>query len=196
VNTRSAADQGMTPQAYAQAQAKLWRDGLAEWGQDGARIARLRDSAELALYTPGSSAGRPLAALDSFAAPPPAVRADADLYRDRIQATASGLLALLSLDADPLTSREHILVATLLQYHWDAGRNLDLGTLIANVQTPPVTRVGVMEIDAFYPAKDRFALAMKLNNLLASPASRCGARASPSTPRDCFTPTRASRACR
>jgi hypothetical protein len=169
VNARSAADLGMTPQAYAQAQAKLWRDGLAEWGQDGARIARLRDSAELALYTPGSSAGRPLAALESFTAPSASMRADADLYRDRIQATSSGLLALLGLDADPLTSREHILIATLLQHHWDAGGNLDLGTLIAEVQTPPVTRVGVMDIEAFYPAKERFALAMKLNNLLASP---------------------------
>ena len=169
VNARSASDQGMTPEAYAQAQAKLWRDGLAQWGQDGARIAHLRESADFALYTPGSSAGRPLAALESFAAPPAAVREDGDLYRDRIQATASGLLALLGGDADPLTSREHILVATLLQHHWDAGRSLDLGALIAAVQSPPVTRLGVMEIDAFYPANERFALAMKLNNLLASP---------------------------
>jgi hypothetical protein len=169
VNARAAADQGMTPAAYAQVQAKLWRDGLSQWGQDGARIARLRESADLALYTPGSNAGRPLAALESFAAPSPAMRADADLYRDRIQATASGLLALLSIDADPLTSREHILIATILQHHWDAGRSLDLGALIAAVQSPPVTRVGVMEIDAFYPAKERFALAMRLNSLLASP---------------------------
>jgi hypothetical protein len=169
VNARSAADQGMTPDAYAQAQAKMWRDGLAEWGQDGARIAHLRESAELALYTPGSSAGRSLAALESFAAPAAGVRDDADLYRDRIQATASGLLALLGIDADPLTSREHILVATLLQHHWDAGKDLDLGALVAAVQSPPVTRIGVMEIDAFYPANERFALAVKLNNLLASP---------------------------
>lgn len=169
VDPRAAAGAGMTPPEWAQAQAKLWRDGLAQWGQDGARIARLRESADIALYTPGSSAGRPLAALASFAAPSGAVRADPDLYRDRIQATASGLLALLSIEGDPFASREHVLIATLLQHYWDAGRDIDLETLIGAVQRPPVARIGVMEIDAFYPAQERFALAMKLNNLLASP---------------------------
>src|SRR5262245_14070619 len=169
VNARAAADQGLTPEAYAQAQATLWKDGLAQWGQDGSRIARLRDGAEFALYTPGSSAGRPLGALASFAVPPEVVRADADLYRERLQATTSGLLALLGMDGDPLTSREHILLANLLQFHWDAGRSVDLGALVAAVQAPPMQRIGVMEIEAFYPAKERFALAMKLNGLLAAP---------------------------
>jgi hypothetical protein len=169
VNARAAADQSMTPEVYAQAQATLWKDGLAQWGEDGSRMARLREAAEFALYTPGSSAGRPLGALASFHVPPDVVRSDADLYRERLQATTSGLLALLGMEADPLTSRVHILLANLLQSHWDAGRSVDLGTLVAGVQSPPMQRIGVMEIDAFYPAKERFALAMKLNGLLAAP---------------------------
>ena len=35
---------------------------------------------------------------------------------------------------------------------------------------PPFDKVGVMELETFYPAKERTKLAMDLNNLLASPA--------------------------
>ncbi len=37
------------------------------------------------------------------------------------------------------------------------------------MQSPPFERVGVLDLESFYPAKDRQALAMTLNNLLASP---------------------------
>ncbi len=169
VNTRAAADKGMSADAYAGAQAQLWKNGLADWGQDGARIRRLRESTDLSIYTPGSTAGLPVSLLRSFNAPAAALREDGDLYRDRIQATATSLLALLDIDADPLTSREHILLSNIFSHFWDQDRSLDLGGLIGAVQQPPVTRIGVMDLDAFYPAKERFALAMRLNNLLAAP---------------------------
>jgi hypothetical protein len=57
----------------------------------------------------------------------------------------------------------------LLDAAWRAGKDLDLPTLIAQIQSPPVQKIGVLDLDSFYPAKDRFALAMALNNLLASP---------------------------
>ncbi len=62
------------------------------------------------------------------------------------------------------------------------GRDLDLATLIQQVQTPPFTKVGVVDLEAFFPAKERFDLAMQLNGLLAAPASRSGSRASPLDP--------------
>jgi len=169
VNPRSASDQGQTVDEYAAAQAALWKKGLGEWGQTGERIAQLRSSTDMAIYTPGSNAGLPISVLKSFAAPEPALMNDVDLYRERVQATATGILTLLGIDADPVASREHILVSRLLDHAWQDGRELDVAGLIAAIQNPPFTTIGVMSLDAFFPEKDRFALAMRLNNLLAAP---------------------------
>jgi len=169
VNTRAATDNGQTADEYAGAQAALWKKGLGQWGQSGKRIAQMRKNVELSIYTPGSNAGLPISVLQSFAAPDAALMDDVDLYRERVQATATGILTLLSIDADPVASREHILISRLLDHAWQEGRDLDVASLIAEIQDPPITKVGVMTLDSFFPAKDRFALAMRLNNLLAAP---------------------------
>ncbi len=169
VNTLQATNAGQTADEFATAQAALWKRGLANWGQDGSRIAQLRDNVDMAVYTPGSNSGLPVSVLQSFKAPDAAMLEDSDMYRDRVQATATGLLSLLGIDADPVSSREHILVSRLLDHAWREGRDLSVAALIAEIQNPPLQRVGVMDIDSFFPAKNRFALAMQLNNLLASP---------------------------
>jgi len=169
VNARAAADKGQTVDEYAGGQAALWKKGLGEWGQTGERITQMRNNVDLAIYTPGSNAGLPISVLQSFAAPDPVLIDDVDLYRERVQATATGILTLLDIDADPVASREHILLSRLLDHAWRDGRDLDVASLITEIQSPPITKVGVMTLDSFFPAKDRFALAMKLNNLLAAP---------------------------
>ena len=169
INARAASDKGQTADEYAGAQAALWKKGLGEWGQTGARITQMRKNVDLAIYTPGSNAGLPISVLQSFAAPDAALIDDVDLYRERVQATATGILTLLGIDADPVASREHILISRLLDHAWRDGRDLDVASLIAEIQSPPITKVGVMTLDSFFPAKDRFALAMRLNNLLAAP---------------------------
>lgn len=160
---------GQAPDAFAASEAAKWSKGLAEWGEDGARIQRLRDAAEFALYTPGSSSGRPLSIVKSFAAPDPEVMNDADLLQDRVATAATSVLTLAGVDAEPLRSREHTLVASLFSESWRAGRDLDLATLITQIQTPPIAKVGVVDLESFFPSKDRFALAMQMNQLLASP---------------------------
>ena len=169
VNPDDARLKGLDIAEYAAQQAALWEKGLAGWGQDKARIARLRDAADFAIYTPGSDAGMPVSILKSFSAPDEAAMADRELVRDRISATATSLLGLLGIDADPIQSREHVLISTILDTAWREGRDLDLAQLISQIQTPPFSKIGVMDLDNFYPAKDRFGLAMQLNNLLASP---------------------------
>jgi hypothetical protein len=169
IDPAEAARHGKTQDEYAGEVAVQWREGLAEWGQDGARIARYKDAVDVAIYTPGSSAGFPLTVLRSFNAPGEAVLADADALRERISAAASGLLALLSIDADPLRSREHILISNIFDHAWRAGRNLDLAGLMRDIQSPPFDKVGFLDLETFFPAADRAALAMQLNNLLASP---------------------------
>jgi hypothetical protein len=169
INEDDARKKGLSPEAYAAEQAALWTRGLAEWGQTGDRIRRLRAAADIAVYTPGSTAGLGLSILKSFEAPGAAVRDDPDLLRERIGTTATGLLGLLGIEADPLRSREHILLATILDSAWKAGRDLDLAGLVQQIQTPPVAQIGALGIEAFYPAKERFTLAMALNNILAAP---------------------------
>lgn len=169
INEDAARLAGQTREAFAEAQADLWRRGLHEWAQDGARIARLREAADIVVYTPGSTAGRPISIMRSFMAPPAEVMADPDLLGDVVAVAATSVLALAGIDAEPLRSREHILLSTLFQHAWSEGRDLDLAALIVAVQQPPVTLVGVMDLDAFYPPKDRFALAMRLNQILAAP---------------------------
>lgn len=161
--------QGQDSQAYAAQVADKWRQGLADWGQTPERIAKFRESVDLAIYTPGANFGRPLAMLRSFSAPPPDFIQDADAFRGRVAAAASGLLALLGIDADPLKSREHILLSNLLDQVWREGRDLDVSGLIRQVQSPPFTKLGVMDLETVFPAAERFDFAMQLNNLLASP---------------------------
>ena len=169
VNEDEARAQNIEPAEFAAQQADLWTKGLAKWGQDGARIQKLRDSADFTIYTPGSDAGVPISIMKSFAAPDAKTMADREMLRDRISATTTSLLGIAGIDADPVQSKEHVLISNILDNAWRNGQDLDLGLLIAQIQKPPFARVGVMDLNAFYPEKERFTLAMALNNLLASP---------------------------
>lgn len=170
VEEAEALRQGITVDELAAKTAERWRRGLADWGQSGERIEKFRESAEVVIYTPASNAGIPLTILRSFAAPPPAIRENSEAMRDRVMADAGGLLGLLGIEADPVNSREHILLCNLLDRAWREGKDVDLATLIRQVQQPPFETLGVIDLDTFFPPKDRTALAMQLNNLLASPS--------------------------
>lgn len=169
INEEEARRKGLDPAQFAAAQADLWKKGLTEWGQDGARIQRLRDSVDFAVYTPGSSAGLSVSVLKSFAAPGKAVLADAECVGEQVRTAVSGLLGLAGVDADPMQSREHILLSNIVLRLWQQGRDVDLASLIGLIQDPPLERVGVFDLESFYPKSERFGLAMRINNLLASP---------------------------
>lgn len=169
VNAEDAAKKGLGTEEYANQQAALWKKGLSDWGEDGTRIQRLRDAAEFVIYTPGSNAGVPVSILKSFAVPPFEIMDDGELLQERINTTVTSLLGMVGINADPLTSREHILISTIIGQSWRDGRDLDLASLIQSIQTPPMTRIGVLDLESFYSAKDRFGLVLALNNLVASP---------------------------
>ena len=157
--------EGSDPAATAQ----QWKDGLAGWSIDGARIKALKDSAAFTVYTPGSNAGVPLSLTGSLKAPKLAAD-DTEGRSDEVEALVSGLLGLMGIESDPLSGRENILMTNLVDRAWAAGQDLDMGTLVAQVQSPPVRKLGVLELDTFYPPADRMQLALKLNGLLASPS--------------------------
>jgi hypothetical protein len=169
VDAGEASRKGQSVDEFAAATSESWKKGLAEWNEDGARIARLRDAAEVTIYTPGSDAGRSLSILKSFAAPDPVVAGDATALKERIGSAVGGLLGLLGIDADPIKSREHILLSAILDATWRKGQSADLAAIIQSVQKPPFDRIGVFDLESFYPAKDRMGLALQINGLLASP---------------------------
>ncbi len=168
VNEGDAQKAGQSVPDFAAAQASTWTQGLAGWGITPDRVATLRRDAEFTIYTPGSTAGVGLNIIGSLAAP--AGVTDPEILGDEIEGFVSGLLGLVGVDADPLTSREHILLSNLVMNEWSAGRSLDLPTLVGMVQSPPLRKLGVFDLDQFFPPKDRTAFAMRLNGLLASPS--------------------------
>lgn len=168
IDEAQAKSAGETPDEFAASQAALWTKGLAGWGHDGSDIAALRESTDFTIYTPGSQAGVPLDIVGSLQVP--ADMSDAETVADEIEGYVTGLLGLVGVAADPLASREHILLSNLVHHSWSQGKALDLMTLVGMIPAPPIRKLGVFDIDQFFPAKDRMALAMKLNGLLASPS--------------------------
>ncbi|MGB9593312.1 MAG: ATP-binding protein, partial [Anaerolineae bacterium] len=189
VNVDDARRKGLTEQAYAERTAKQWADGLAQWGQGPDRIRRLRESAEFVIFTPGSDAGIPVNVLRSLQAPASAVASDPEAMVDRVEGTVSALLGLAGIKADPIKSREHILLSTLFQDAWQQGQDMDIAKLIAAIQNPPVRTIGVFDVDTFFPPKDRFALAMALNNIIAAPSFQSWTRGVPLSLADILTTT-------
>jgi len=169
IDVAEAERKGMNAEEYSKHIAKTWEDGLAAWGESADRIKNFRNSVDLVIYTPASNAGIPISILSSFEAPSKEQMLDSTAVRDKIQSITSSLLGLLGIDADPIKSREHILISTIIQQAWQNGINLDIATLIQQVQKPPFTKIGALDIDTFYPQKERMGLSISLNNLLASP---------------------------
>lgn len=171
VDEAEATREGLTRDELAARTAERWRKGLAGSGIDAEAMHRYRDAVDFKLFTPGSTAGTPLDILGDLSAPATASwEEDAEALREEIEGLVSGLLVLADIQADPLTSREHILLSNLVEHAWRSGQDLDLATLLAQIQSPPMRRLGVFEMEAFYPAKERMALAMRLNGLVASPS--------------------------
>ncbi len=169
VDPAEAARKGLSPEQLGAQTAATWRKGLADWDQPPERVARFRDAVDLAIYTPGAGTGLGLSVLRSLDVPSAATLADATALREQIGSTVAALLGLLGRDADPVRSRDHILLARIVEAAWQAGTSLDLAALIGAVQRPGFEKLGAFDLETFYPARERQELAMALNGLLASP---------------------------
>lgn len=171
VDQDAARREGVTVEAAAEKAASLWKNGLESYGLGKPDLEALRDAASFAVFTPGSDAGLPVSILASLSAPPIPWEGNKEILREKISSTVTALLGLVGLkNIDPVRSREHILLANIFEHAWRAGKDLDMATLITHVQSPPFEKLGVFALDQFYPQKDRFELAMLLNNFLAAPA--------------------------
>lgn len=170
IDPAEASRKNLSVAQMAEKTASDWRQGLESWGQSGERIGRMRAKSTVTVYTPGSSAGIPVSIMASFAAPAEDALQDQDSLNALVGSTATSLLALVDIDGDPLTSREHILISSILLHHWRKGEDLSLEKLIGAIVNPPFDKVGVFGLSSFFPQADRMKLAMLLNNVIASPS--------------------------
>ncbi len=170
INPDDARRKGKTMDEYSEDVAELWRNGLSDWGIKSERIRALKNSADFSIYTPGSDAGIPVSILSSFTAPNLDFEENAEILRERINGTVSALLGMIGINVDPMRSREAILLTTIFEHFWRQNEDLDLEKLILSVQNPPIRKLGVFDIESYYPEKERFELAMSLNSLIASPS--------------------------
>jgi hypothetical protein len=168
IDAGEAEREGVTRSELAERTAAKWKSGLERAGIGPDRMREVRPGADIRILTPGSTAGIPMNLVGDLT-PPPA-ELDPELRRDEIEGLVSGILVLAGLDVDPLTSREHILLSNLVEHGWSEGRTLDLATLIGWIHRPPIARLGVFDVETFFPEKDRLKFAMRLNGLVASPA--------------------------
>ena len=169
VEADAAKRDGITLEELAERTAKKWSDGLAASGQSAERIRRLHEAVDMAVYTPGSRTGRPLAMLESLEPPAAHVVDDVEARRERIESLVSGILALVGIDAEPGKNREHVLLSTIIDSMWRSGQKVDFGSLVRAIPAPPIERVGFLDLENFYPAGERFQLASRLNTVAAAP---------------------------
>jgi hypothetical protein len=172
INLDDARRMSKTKDEYADYAAKTWTSGLSKWGITTDRIKILDESVDYAVYTPGSSTGIPINILSSFKAPAGLFEDDPETFRDMITGIISGLLELAGVKGDPVRDKEGILLSTIFEFHWRNNEDLTLEMLIKSVQDPPFSRLGVFDIDTFYPQQERVELAIALNSLIASPSFR------------------------
>ena len=169
INEDDAAKKGVSPDEFAEKTAATWKNGLAEWGQSAERVAQFRDKVDINIFTPGSKAGIPVSILSSLEVPPFEIMDDGELLGERTESTVSSLLSLVGVDADPIQSPEAVLLSTIFQKAWSDSQNITLETLVRHIQKPSFDKVGIIDLNSFLPEKNRQTLALKFNNLLASP---------------------------
>jgi hypothetical protein len=168
IDFSEAEKKSLTPEEYAESIAETWKEGLLASFEDGLRIKKLKDSVEMVIYTPASKAGVPISVLSSFNAPPANLRQDSELMRDKVLSLTSSLLGLLGIEADPINSKEHIMISAIIDQAWQRGENLDIASLIGQIQAPEFDKLGALNLEIFFPKKERLSLAVRLNGLLAS----------------------------
>ncbi|MCF6190858.1 MAG: DUF87 domain-containing protein [Cocleimonas sp.] len=154
--------------SYAAKIATMWKKGIESHHQDSARVEKF-SKVKKTIYTPGSSAGVSINILSSLEAPPKQILEDSDSFAAYIKSTVSSLLSLIGVEANPVESKEYILLAKLISTSWMAGDDLSLEDLIGRIISPPFKKIGVLPLEGFYPQADRFKFATKFNSIIASP---------------------------
>ena len=154
---------------YAKKIASMWKEGIKSWGQDSSRVERF-SKVDKTIYTPGSSAGVSINILSSLEKPGSEIMDDADNFSQYLTSTVSSLLTLVGIEANPLESKEFILLSQIIAKAWQNDISLSLESLVGAIMQPSFKKIGVLPLDSFYPQSERFKLANKFNSVIASPS--------------------------
>ncbi len=170
VNPSDAQRAGLDINEYAAEVAQQWREGLARWGIGSARMTVAKNAAQYSIYTPGSDAGLPVSILASLQAPRDGWAGNEEFHREQISGIVTALMALIGRQVEPVKDREHVLISNIFEDAWRRGEDLSLEDIILRVQNPPFSRLGVFDVNTFFPERDRFRLAKELNHIIAAPS--------------------------
>lgn len=169
IEEQDAINNGLSVDEQAQKTAQLWEKGITGDFQSKERIAKLKNSADFSIYTPGSTAGIPISILSSFKAPGKEVLEDHDLLTSLVNSTVSSLLSLVDIKNDS-SSKENILLSSIFMNAYTKEKNLSLEELITLIVTPPFSKVGIFDLETFFAQEQRLKLALKLNTIIANPS--------------------------
>ena len=160
---------GGTKEELAIKVSNSYKEGIQRDFQDLSRVKKLKDSADFTIYTPGSSAGIQVSILSSFKAPTIEILEDMELFSNIINSTVHSILSLIDNKSDE-TSKESILLASIFTNYFKEQKDLTLEELITLIVTPPFSKIGVFDLETFFPQSDRLKFALKINTIIASPS--------------------------
>ncbi|WP_121626507.1 ATP-binding protein [Poseidonibacter antarcticus] len=169
IEEQDAINNGLSLDEQAQKTADMWEKGITGDFQSKERIAKLKNSADFSIYTPGSTAGIPISILSSFKAPGEKILEDYDLLSSLINSTVSSILSLVDIKSDS-SSKENILLCSIFMNSYTQDKNLSLEQLITLIVTPPFEKVGIFDLETFFSQDERLKLALKLNTIIANPS--------------------------
>ncbi|CAD7286253.1 ATP-binding protein [Campylobacter suis] len=167
IDENEAANKGLSQQQMAQSESETWRNGIEATFQNLERVKTYKDSANFTIYTPKSSAGVGVALLSDFMCPN---IKDDESFSNYINSLAASVLSLVGINDEDMNSKEQLLVATIFDTKFKEGRDVSIAELIGFIATPPFSKIGVFDVEQFYPSSERMKLAIKINTLVASPS--------------------------
>ncbi|WP_169942213.1 DUF87 domain-containing protein [Campylobacter sp. RM15925] len=165
IEESEAQNKGLSVEEFAQNESQTWKKGIENSFQSLERVKTFKDSVELKIYTPKSSAGVGVALLGDFACP---YMDNEEEFSEYVSSLASSILSLIGVDND-VNSKEHLLISNIFTHKFKENSDVTLEELIGFIATPPFAKIGVFDVEKFYPSSERMKLAIKINTLLASP---------------------------
>ncbi|WP_172201018.1 ATP-binding protein [Campylobacter sp. RM16188] len=165
IEESEAQNKGLSVEEFAQNESQTWKKGIENSFQSLERVKTFKDSVELKIYTPKSSAGVGVALLGDFACP---YMDNEEEFSEYVSSLASSILSLIGVDND-VNSKEHLLISNIFTHKFKENSDVTLEELIGFIATPPFAKIGVFDVEKFYSSSERMKLAIKINTLLASP---------------------------
>lgn len=88
---------------------------------------------------------------------------------ERITSTVTTLCKMIGVPSNPLQSKQHTFLATIIQHRLRTGKSCTIIDVLNDVGDPPFEYLGFLSLEEVLPKASRGKLAAKLNNLLAAP---------------------------